>query len=203
MDPGGRRISFLMQGPLGPTVDYAALETAIAAADVVYLGVVDYARHLVPLVRQRRRPIWTDLHDYDGSNPYFEDFIEAAEVVLLSADRLSDPRAVMTALRNRGKRLVVCTLGERGAFALTSHGLWYEIPAEPAEVIDTNGAGDAFAAGLLVAELRGLPLEDALGVAARTAALAIGSRELAAPDLRLELVLGERTGRLLSHPDQG
>ena len=68
-------------------------------------------------------------------------------------------------------------------------GQWIEVAAEAAEVVDTNGAGDAFAAGLIAADFLGLPLREALAVAARTAALSIGSADLAAPDLTLERVL--------------
>jgi acarbose 7IV-phosphotransferase len=84
---------------------------------------------------------------------------------------------------------VVCTLAERGALALTESGQWLEVGAEPADVVDTNGAGDAFAAGLMVADFLGLSLNEALVVAARSAVISVGSAELAAPDLSLERVL--------------
>ena len=188
MDAEGRRISFLLQRREPPELDLAAIEAAVATADAVYLAVVDYGRHLVPLIRRHGRPIWTDLHDYDGTNPYHEDFIEAAEVVLLSGDRLPDPPPFMEQVRARGKRLVVCTLAERGAQALTADGTWHDVAASPVEIVDTNGAGDAFAAGLLVGELMGYSLDESLGMATRTAALAIGSRDLASPDLTLDRI---------------
>jgi len=49
--------------------------------------------------------------------------------------------------------------------------------------VDTNGAGDAFLAGTLAGELRGLPIERSLRIGARVAALSVGSTELASPDL--------------------
>jgi len=67
---------------------------------------------------------------------------------------------------------------------LTADGRWIEVPAEPVNrVVDTNGAGDAFLAGTLVGELRGLPIDQSLRVGARVAALSVASSELAAPDL--------------------
>ncbi|MFI9322606.1 carbohydrate kinase [Kitasatospora aureofaciens] len=47
-----------------------------------------------------------------------------------------------------GARLVVVTLGERGAYAsLDGHPI--TVPAPPTSVVDTVGAGDSFTAGLL------------------------------------------------------
>ena len=89
---------------------------------------------------------------------YHQAFIEAADVVLLAGDRLEHPHAIVQELHRRGKRLVVCTLAERGAVALDGGGGWHDVRAEPATIVDTNGAGDAYAAGLLVGELVGLSL---------------------------------------------
>jgi acarbose 7IV-phosphotransferase len=88
----------------------------------------------------------------------------------------------MRRLHETGRELVVCTLGAAGAIAVTADGRWLEIPAEPvATVVDTNGAGDAFLAGTVYGELRGLPIEDSLRMGARVAALAVQSPDLAPP----------------------
>jgi sugar/nucleoside kinase (ribokinase family) len=47
------------------------------------------------------------------------------------------------------------------------------VPAEPAEVVDPTGAGDAFAAGYLAARLRGAPAEAALRAGATQGAAAV------------------------------
>ena len=54
-------------------------------------------------------------------------------------------------LRERGPRAVIATLGERGAVVVTRDGQT-NIPAFPAKVIDTTGAGDCFV-GALAARL--------------------------------------------------
>jgi sugar/nucleoside kinase (ribokinase family) len=55
--------------------------------------------------------------------------------------------------------LAALTRSERGS-VLLSNGARHEIAAEPTKVVDTTGAGDAYAAGVLAALARGLPLPE-------------------------------------------
>ena len=81
---------------------------------------------------------------------------------------------------------------EDGALALTAEGRWIEVPVVPVErVVDTNGAGDAFLAGVVFGELRGLPIERSLTLAARVAAAAVQSPELAPDAIDAEALLGD------------
>jgi fructokinase len=59
------------------------------------------------------------------------------------------PEDVARAWQRLGPRVVVITLGERGAFALAPDGTGLRRPARDVQVVDTVGAGDAFSAGLL------------------------------------------------------
>ena len=63
---------------------------------------------------------------------------------------------------------MVVKLGARGARWGDVH-----VPAEPVEVVDTTGAGDAFAAGLLSARLRGAGRRAALEAGCAAAARAV------------------------------
>ncbi len=68
----------------------------------------------------------------------------------------------------------VMTMGPRGAVA-TRDGALTEVPAHPVErVVDTTGAGDAFAAGFLSVHAADGSLADALRLAARCGAEAVG-----------------------------
>lgn len=84
-------------------------------------------------------------------------------------------RRAHDALRARGAKAVVTTLGEAGAIVTDADGVTTALPAVPATVVDTTGAGDAFA-GVLAARLAaGDPLLDAarLGIAAGSLAVRV------------------------------
>jgi sugar/nucleoside kinase (ribokinase family) len=180
MDPHGRRMSFLLHtGDRAVRYDPAHVEALVGAADHVLVAIVDQARVVLPIARRLGRPSWTDLHATTGDRAWDRDF-EQADRVFFSGEQLPDPRPLMTRLHDAGRDLVVCTRGADGAVALTRDGRWLEIPAEPVdEVVDTNGAGDAFLAGTVFGELRGWPIERSLEAGARVASAAIESPDLA------------------------
>ncbi len=74
---------------------------------------------------------------------------------------------------------VVLKLGAEGALYAGADGVRARVPAEPARVVDTTGAGDALCAGFLAAWLSGVPPEEALarGVAlGADAVVRVGAR---------------------------
>ena len=180
MDPHGRRISFLLHtGDPAARYDPNHVDELLGATDHVLVAIVDQARVVLPIARRLGRPTWTDLHATTGDRQWDRDF-EQADRVFFSGEQLPDPRPLMSRLHDAGRDLVVCTRGADGAIALTRDGRWLEVSAEPVdEIVDTNGAGDAFLAGTLFGELRGLPIERSLAIGARVAAQAIQSPDLA------------------------
>jgi fructokinase len=68
--------------------------------------------------------------------------------------------------------LAVLTQSEKGSVILQD-GKIVEVAAVPTSVVDTTGAGDAYAAGFLAAYTRGKSLEEAGILGAKAAALAI------------------------------
>lgn len=76
--------------------------------------------------------------------------IELSQATGTRFDASSSPESVAAAcgvLRDRGARAVIATLGERGAIVVTATGV-DTIPAFPAKVTDTTGAGDCFVGAL-------------------------------------------------------
>lgn len=87
---------------------------------------------------------------------------------------LADPAlAAATLARNYGA--VAVKLGADGAMLAVGDAPPVLIPARPAVVRDTTGAGDAFCAGFLATWLAGAPLTEAGTAAAKAAALAVAA----------------------------
>lgn len=185
MTPAGERQSIFVQPAAEPaTVGWASVREALATADIVVASILAYVKPFLPRLTESAVPVWTDLHDYDGNNPYHQPFIDAASVIFLSSDNLADYRATMKRLADMGKDLVVCTHGAKGATLLSKAGEWLEQPAiNMGPVVDTNGAGDAFFSGFLHRYLEGGTLQDCLRVAAVCGGWCVTSRELVAPEL--------------------
>ena len=79
-----------------------------------------------------------------------------------------------------GTRVAICTHGAAGASGLSENHAWVDIPAVPVpDIVDTNGAGDAFFAGFVVAWHRGIGLSAAMQAGAADAAAAVQSPDLA------------------------
>lgn len=92
-----------------------------------------------------------------------------AEAALLTGEPDPDRAA---RLLGEDHALVAVTLGGRGAL-LRSSGDGGLVPAVPAELVDTTGAGDAWVAGLIGALRAGTSVQEAGAVAARLAARAV------------------------------
>ncbi|GGA63468.1 ribokinase [Neiella marina] len=189
MDRDGRRMSIYTHAASErPGIDPDHLAKAMLHADYVVINIINYCRRLIPFAKQLDKPIWCDLHDYDGCNPYHQDFVDAADFVFLSNDKLPDPKPLMEALIAKGKQLVVCTQGKDGAVALTGDGQWYQVAAQAnVDVTDCNGAGDAFFSGYLFAYHQGFEPLVCLQIASKVAACCVGSSELVDEALTPEL----------------
>ena len=85
-----------------------------------------------------------------------------------------DPAEAASVFRKMGCETVGVKLGAEGCLVL-SDGVFIRVPAYPARVVDTTGAGDAFVAGFIAGLLRGLPPVDCarLGNAAGSVAVSV------------------------------
>ncbi|WP_159451398.1 carbohydrate kinase family protein [Demequina sp. NBRC 110054] len=156
--PPGQRLSIYLQPAGEPSPDaVAALADLLAAellrADAVFLDLAPLAAALAPVVTRAGRPVWVDVHDYDGTDPFHAPFLAAADVVLMNGDRIGDAEAFLATLVREGMHAAVCTLGPDGALGVAGDGKIVSVEAVPTDVVDTNGAGDAFAVGMLLCAL--------------------------------------------------
>ena len=121
--------------------------------------------------------------------------LEAARLSGMDADDTPTATVAAAELRRRlAIPAVVLTLGAAGTVAVDDDGAWHQ-PAFPVEVVETIGAGDAFA-GALASELaRGASLRDALPLAAAAGAMAVtrpGAFDALADGAEIRAFLAER-----------
>lgn len=179
MTEAGERVSIYthLPEPAEPWTPADAHEH-FAAADVVVADLADHARPWIGWARAAGVPVWADLHDYDGASAFHADFTRA-DHLQLSSVRLPGWREwAARAATERGSDVVV-THGADGSSALDADGRWVEVPGEVVEVVDTNGAGDAFFAGFLVARWSGADLAASLEAGAAQAAVCLSGPHLA------------------------
>ncbi|MDR6863646.1 carbohydrate kinase family protein [Phycicoccus sp. 3266] len=86
----------------------------------------------------------------------------------------STAEAALAALVKEGPGWVVVKLGERGLLAGGPDGQNIRIPAPKVDPLDTTGAGDSLAAGVLAELARGADMRDALGTGIRVASTVVG-----------------------------
>ncbi|MET9763781.1 PfkB family carbohydrate kinase [Streptomyces sp. NPDC006372] len=159
--PDGRRQSLYDATRTADTdrLPEATVRELAAASRHAHVVITQPCARALPVLRAAGVTISTDLHDWDGSNPYHEPFAHQADLVFLSTTALTDPERTMRRIAERGRaRVVVATAGAAGAYLLADGDLTH-VPAAPppAPVVDSNGAGDAFAAAFVHAWLNAEP----------------------------------------------
>ncbi|XUL92554.1 PfkB family carbohydrate kinase [Streptomyces galilaeus] len=152
--PDGRRLSLYDSTRAHPE-DRLPQPTVRALAESsrhAHVSITQPCAHALPTLREAGVTISTDLHNWDGKNPYQEEFALAADIVFLSTTALTgDPARTMRAIAEHGRaELVVATAGAKGAYLLADDEVTHIPPVTPpSPLIDSNGAGDAFAAAFL------------------------------------------------------
>jgi sugar/nucleoside kinase (ribokinase family) len=159
--PDGRRLS-LYDASRSRESDRLPDETVRALAGAsrhAHVSLTYPCAFALPALREAGVTLSTDLHDWDGVNPYHEPFAYAADVVFLSTAALADPELTMRQIVERGRaEVVVATAGADGAYLLADDEVTHLPAVAPrTPVVDSNGAGDAFASGFLFGRLTGEP----------------------------------------------
>lgn len=188
VDPDGER-SFLTDRGANLALCAKDLpETLLAGTALVLVSGYSYfakgpraaVRDFCALARQRGIPVAIDpasvgfLREVGIDN--FLAWTDGAALLLANEDEafaLTGDESLDGQMRRLGRHYdrVVIKRSRLGAAVGTRDGVLLALPAPAVTAIDTTGAGDAFAAGFLVAELGGAGLDAALG-----AGIAAGAR---------------------------
>jgi len=182
MDKTGNRLSIFVNsgsGDVDVDLDRVALE--LERTDVVFLNIVPSSLPLLTLLKSCRAPVWVDLHDWDGQNPWHKAFIDHANVVQLSDEaRGGNQAGIIDGLFFKGIEMVVLTKGSEGAEILTSDGTHMTVaPHQVDQIVDTNGAGDTFMTSLWATLQSDKNLQHAAEMAAYYAAQTVMHADLA------------------------
>ena len=178
LGPDGRRLS-LYDGRHPDTLRMprAFYLPRMREAEHVHLSIVPWARELFDDAQALGLPVSTDLHDWDGRNPYYHDFAWRSDLVFLSSAVLGEGVfEVMRAILREGRaQVVVATAGAQGSYALERGSIEVRHTAAARldlPVVDSNGAGDAFSSAFLHAWCAGQPIDACMRAGAVSGAFA-------------------------------
>lgn len=166
----------------GNPAEFSAAAATLARADQQFAYVPGFpgfepvlewlGRSGVPVVADIGYRPWLD-----DMRRYRDEVLSRAGLVsvcLLTGDRMNrtDQVSLLRAAAAQGPRLVVMTLGPLGAMTLADDDVVH-VPAVPCRPVNTLGAGDAFASGLIAGLAEGLPTAEAMRMGNATAAAVI------------------------------
>ncbi len=180
VDPNGRRLS-LYDGrhPLTLRMERTFYLPFLQTARHAHFSIMDWARELYDDAIKLGVTVSTDLHDWDGVNPYHRDFALRSDLVFVSTAALGERRdSVMHDILAQGRAsAVIAMAGERGSYLLTRdqpqvrHVACADLHRP---IIDSNGAGDAFVGGFLSGYFQGQTWDACMRRGAITGAYACG-----------------------------
>jgi 2-dehydro-3-deoxygluconokinase len=193
--PGASRITFYRRGQAGSRLNPSDVApSAVSDAKVLFItgisaalgpdplaaahAAIDFAKSAGTLVAFDVNHRSSLVDDIDGVAQSYRGLAERADVVFAGDDEAAiltghaDPQRQLDAILALGPQHAVVKLGERGALEKWRNGAVTQRSAIPVTVVDTVGAGDAFAAGWLLEWTRGGDAGARLDLAVRCGAFA-------------------------------
>jgi len=161
--------------------DLETQKAKITAADVVLLQLEIPLETVVHAAKTAKSLGKTVILNPAPARPLPDELLQNVDVLIPNESELlilagkqpeEDLETVMRSLLKKGVRMVVTTLGAKGAAYLTENERGF-IPSHRVPVVDTTGAGDSFNAGFSYALAKGEGVRDAVSFATKVAALAV------------------------------
>jgi sugar/nucleoside kinase (ribokinase family) len=169
LDPAGERT--IIRGSSSLSIP-PKLPGADEPADALYIKC--YGTDVADLMRARLDRCLVVSHAPPAGTSDWPAHVLVNSAAHMTESELADPLAYAHDLAGEALRWMVVTDGPRGATAYGAGGPVH-VPAVPADVVDSTGAGAVFIAGLIHGLLGSHPIRDALGLGVLWAASAIGS----------------------------
>ncbi|WP_424464583.1 sugar kinase [Pseudoclavibacter helvolus] len=191
--PGHSRVTYYRRGFAGSRITPADVPTeVVAGADVLHVTGISLALSessaatilsAVRLARERGVTVSFDVNhrsklwSADAAAPRYRELVALSDIVFAGDDEAAmivgdgTPLQQARALQALGPTQALIKRGEHGASGVDGD-FDVEVPALRVDVVDTVGAGDAFAAGYLVELTRGGTLEQRMRTAAACGACA-------------------------------
>jgi len=183
LDPGGERTVVNLHRCREPEPPARLLELE---ADCVYVRSRDL--ELAPLIATKARACRIVAHlppVAAGARPAHVLLASASD---LAPEALADAWSLGREVAGDALEWFVVTRGASGAEAYAADRR-LSAPAPAIDVVDTTGAGDAFAAGLVHALVSGMPMESALRSAVAWGSASVGCRSSVLPKAEVERLL--------------
>jgi len=161
--PGNNGVNSLIQ--LTPD-DYVYISTF----DVIHTSVFSHLENDMLALKQASRCLSFDFSQ-ERDPAYLAKILPHIDIALISCSDLSldEQEEFMRQTQAAGPGLVLVTRGSEGSWVFDGRQLYHQ-GIFPAQVVDTLGAGDAFAARFLIEVVAGQPIPLAMQLAARSAA---------------------------------
>jgi fructoselysine 6-kinase len=136
--------------------------------DIVHTSTYSHLENCLADLKKAAHCLSFDFSDRQDPR-YIQPILPSLDVALLSRPVFPEMEQWMHEIFAQGPRLVLVTCGAQGAWLYDGHTLFHQ-EVIPVKVVDTLGAGDAFAARFLVEALSGTPPQRSMELAAHSAA---------------------------------
>jgi ribokinase len=168
-------------GQLGPA-DVVAAEASLKVADAILVQLeIPLETVAIAIAVARQHNVRVILDPAPAGDNVSGDLLqvdilcpnaaEAQQLTGVTINSLADASEAVARLAERGVGMPVITLGAQGA-VFVSDGRVHHVDSFPVDVVDTTGAGDAFAAALAVALIEGRSHHAAIRFACAAGAIA-------------------------------
>ncbi len=170
------------------SINRRKIEKLIDEADIIVLNIIEYTKSFIPYIKNTNKPVFVDIHDYDGKADYHKPFINVATHLFLSDENLEDIKAFVGENLSRFPFISVTSGKDGSSLYLHDKVVIKKNPEPVSMIVDTNGAGDNYFAGFLYAYLHHLDPKDWLLYGSIAAKLCIQSKEISSNQLSVDTI---------------